>query len=63
MPKCYVNRTDLDTFAWYTGRLVIGVFDDGRGGGPVEFIEVMAPPGNLREPGSRLIELASKAKK
>jgi serine/threonine protein phosphatase 1 len=62
-PKCYVNRTDLDTFAWHTGRLVIGVFDDGRGGGPVEFIEVMAPPANLREPGSRLIELTSKAKK
>jgi hypothetical protein len=22
------NRTNLDTFAWYTGRLAIGVFDD-----------------------------------
>lgn len=21
------NRTDLDTYAWYTGRLVIGVFN------------------------------------
>lgn len=25
------GRTDLDTFAWYTGRLAIGVFDDTQG--------------------------------
>jgi len=61
-PKCYVNRTDLDTFAWYTGRLVIGVFDDSRRGGPVEFIEVKARIGTIREPGKRLVELGLKPK-
>jgi serine/threonine protein phosphatase 1 len=34
------NRTNLDTFAWYTGRLAIGVFDDARPGGPIEALEV-----------------------
>jgi serine/threonine protein phosphatase 1 len=34
------NRTNLDTFAWYTGRLVIGVFDDDTPGGPLEILEV-----------------------
>lgn len=43
-PKCYKGRTDLDTFAWYTGRLVIGVFDDDVAGGPVDFIEVIGEP-------------------
>ena len=27
-PIKHPGRTDLDTFAWYTGRLVVGVFDD-----------------------------------
>src|ERR1700751_483884 len=39
------NRTNLDTFAWYTGRLVIGVFDDDMPGGPLESLEVA---GNLQ---------------
>jgi serine/threonine protein phosphatase 1 len=30
------NRTNLDTFAWYTGRLVIAVFDDDTPGGPLD---------------------------
>jgi hypothetical protein len=34
------NRTNLDTFAWYTGRLAIGVFDDAAPGGPIEVFEV-----------------------
>jgi serine/threonine protein phosphatase 1 len=38
------NRTDLDTFAWYTGRLVVGVFDDDIPGGPIDFIEVKGEP-------------------
>lgn len=38
------NRTDLDTLAWRTGRLVVGVFDDDTPGGPVDFIEVKAEP-------------------
>lgn len=33
------GRTDLDTYAWKTGRLVIGVFDDTQGPAK-EFIEV-----------------------
>lgn len=43
-PKCFAGRTDLDTFAWYTGRLVVGVFDDSKPGGPVGFLEVKASP-------------------
>jgi serine/threonine protein phosphatase 1 len=34
------NRSNLDTFAWYTGRLVIGVFDDDTPGGPLEILQV-----------------------
>ena len=34
------NRTNLDTLAWYTGRLAIGVFDDVAPGGPIEVLEV-----------------------
>lgn len=40
-PICKKGRTDLDTLAWATGRLVVGVFDDDKAGGPVEFIEVI----------------------
>lgn len=39
-PLLHQNRTDLDTLAWYTGRLVVGVFDDNIEGGPVSFITV-----------------------
>jgi len=39
-PMLYKGRTNLDVFAWQTGRLVIGVFDDEVPGGPVELIEV-----------------------
>lgn len=35
------GRSNLDTDAWRTGRLVIGVFDDARPGGPVELIDVI----------------------
>jgi serine/threonine protein phosphatase 1 len=38
------NRTNLDTFAWYTGRLVIGVFDDNTPGGPLEILEIHGQP-------------------
>lgn len=43
-PLLYPGRSNLDTLAWRTGRLVIGVFDDARAGGPVDLIEVRAPP-------------------
>jgi len=38
------NRTNLDTFAWYTGRLAIGVFDDDTPGGPLEILEIHGQP-------------------
>jgi serine/threonine protein phosphatase 1 len=41
----YAGRTNLDTAAWKTGRLTIGVFDDDRPGGPVEFIVVQGAAG------------------
>jgi serine/threonine protein phosphatase 1 len=43
-PKLFAGRTDLDTLAWTTGRLVIGVFDDDATGGPIDLIEVRGPP-------------------
>jgi serine/threonine protein phosphatase 1 len=39
-PLLLDGRSNLDTKAWRTGRLVIGVFDDGRAGGPIELIEL-----------------------
>jgi serine/threonine protein phosphatase 1 len=43
-PLLYEGRTNLDTAAWRTGRLTVGVFDDARPGGPVDFIVVKGPP-------------------
>jgi serine/threonine protein phosphatase 1 len=43
-PKLYEGRTNLDTRAWRSGRLVVGVFDDTKPGGPVDFIQVQGPP-------------------
>ena len=43
-PLLYQGRTNLDTLAWRTGRLTIGVFDDDRPGGPVDFIVVNGTP-------------------
>lgn len=43
-PKLLPGRTNLDTMAWSTGRLVIGVFDDDRPGGPVDLIEIRRAP-------------------
>jgi serine/threonine protein phosphatase 1 len=43
-PVTVEGRTNLDTQAWYTGRLVIGVFDDEVTGGPVSLIEVHGEP-------------------
>ncbi|AKR54672.1 serine/threonine protein phosphatase [Youhaiella tibetensis] len=39
-PELYKGRTNLDTLAVRTGRLVVGVFDDDRPGGPVDLLEV-----------------------
>jgi serine/threonine protein phosphatase 1 len=43
-PLLYEGRTNLDTAAWRTGRLTVGIFDDDRPGGPVDFIVVRGPP-------------------
>lgn len=43
-PLLFEGRTNLDTAAWRTGRLTVGVFDDDRPGGPVDFIVVRGPP-------------------
>ncbi|MDR5008326.1 metallophosphoesterase [Agrobacterium fabacearum] len=42
-PMLFAGRSNFDTFAWYTGRLVIGVFDDAIEGGPVSTIEIKGP--------------------
>jgi serine/threonine protein phosphatase 1 len=43
-PLLYEGRTNLDTLAWRTGRLTIGIFDDDRSGGPVDFITIRGAP-------------------
>jgi len=43
-PLLYEGRTNLDTLAWRTGRLTIGVFDDDKPGGPVDFIVIQGAP-------------------
>ncbi|MEO6839793.1 MAG: metallophosphoesterase [Bradyrhizobium sp.] len=43
-PKLYEGRSNLDTRAWRTGRLVIAVFDDDRPGGPIDFVTVQGEP-------------------
>ncbi len=43
-PLLYEGRSNLDTLAWRTGRLTIGVFDDDRPGGPVDLIVVRGSP-------------------
>ena len=39
-PLLYDGRTNLDTQAWRTGRLTVGIFDDDKAGGPLDFIVV-----------------------
>ena len=43
-PLLYQGRTNLGTLAWRTGRLTIGIFDDDRPGGPIDFIVIMGAP-------------------
>ena len=43
-PLLFEGRTNLDTAAWRTGRLTVGVFDDDRPGGPVDFIVINGAP-------------------
>jgi serine/threonine protein phosphatase 1 len=44
-PIAMKHRTNLDTMAWKTGRLVVGVFEDIKPGGAREFLEVLGPVG------------------
>ena len=39
-PVLTKGRTNLDTMAWKTSRLVVGVFDDDIPGGPLELLEI-----------------------
>jgi serine/threonine protein phosphatase 1 len=43
-PLLYQGRSNLDTLAWRTGRLTVGIFDDDKAGGPIDFIEVRGAP-------------------
>jgi predicted MPP superfamily phosphohydrolase len=43
-PLLFEGRSNLDTAAWRTGRMTVGVFDDDKPGGPVELIVVRGPP-------------------
>jgi serine/threonine protein phosphatase 1 len=45
-PRLYPGRTDLDTGAYCTGRLFVGVFDDEKPGGPVDLVENVLPRRN-----------------
>jgi serine/threonine protein phosphatase 1 len=40
-PLLTAGRSNLDTLAWKTGRLVVGVFDDDVAGGPRDLIEIL----------------------
>ncbi len=42
-PLLFRGRTNLDTMAWSTGRLAVGVFADDQAGGPVDLIELQGP--------------------
>lgn len=44
-PLLHHGRTNLDTAAWKTGRLTIGVFEDDRPGGPVDLIVIRGAAG------------------
>jgi serine/threonine protein phosphatase 1 len=43
-PLLHEGRTNLDTLAWRTGRLTVGVFDDDKAGGPVDLIVIRGAP-------------------
>jgi serine/threonine protein phosphatase 1 len=43
-PVRLAGRTNLDCLAVMTGRLVVGLFDDDRPGGPIDLIEIAKGP-------------------
>jgi serine/threonine protein phosphatase 1 len=38
------GKTNLDSLAWKTGRLVVGVFDDDQAGAASEYLEILGQP-------------------
>ncbi len=38
------GKTNLDSMAWKTGRLVVGVFNDERPGPATDYLEILGPP-------------------
>ncbi|KMS57945.1 metallophosphoesterase [Sphingobium cupriresistens] len=52
-PLCKSHRTNLDSFAWSTGRAAIGVFDDDARGGPVRIMDAIGKPFDQRDFGGR----------
>jgi serine/threonine protein phosphatase 1 len=49
-PKLFAGRSNLDTRAWRSGRLVIAVFDDDRPGGPIELLTARGAPAPANQP-------------
>lgn len=43
-PERLAHRTNLDTGAWMTGVLSVGVFDPAEGGGPMQILAVRGAP-------------------
>lgn len=39
-PELFDHRTNLDTYAWKTGKMFVAVFDDERPGGPVQLLNL-----------------------
>jgi serine/threonine protein phosphatase 1 len=38
------GKTNLDSFAWETGRLVVGVFNDDEPGPASDYLEILGQP-------------------
>lgn len=45
LPELLPHRTNLDTGAWMTGVLSVGVFDEALAGGPIEVLTLRMAPG------------------
>jgi calcineurin-like phosphoesterase family protein len=43
------GKTNLDSLAWRTGRLVIGIFEDDRPGGASEYLTIVGRPDQRRQ--------------
>ena len=43
-PLVTAGRSNLDGLAWKTGRLVVGIFEDGRSGAAIDYITITGAP-------------------